>query len=156
MIKTAILTISDTRKPANDKSGEALKELLPKEKYELCAYDIVKDERKLIQKKLVGYADTLKVDLVLTTGGTGIGPRDVTPEATRKIIKKEVNGLAELIRSEGYKKARTAVLSRGVAGVRGQTLIVNLPGSPKGAKESLEIVLEILEHALEMLKGGGH
>ncbi len=156
MIKTAILTVSDTRKPETDKSGEAIKGLLQAGKFEICAYDLVKDEQELIQKKLTEYADSLGADLVLTTGGTGIGPRDVTPEATRGIIEKEVSGISELIRAEGYRKAKTAVLSRGIAGVRKETLIVNLPGSPKGAKESLEIILDILEHALEMLKGGGH
>ena len=156
MIKVGILSVSDTRKKDTDRSGEVIRRLLAKDRFEVCEYDVVRDEKNQIKKFLIKYADAFKVDLVLTTGGTGIGPRDVTPEATREIIEKEVCGIADLIRAKGYRKAKTAVLSRGVAGVRKGTLIVNLPGSPKGAKESLGFILDILEHSIEMLRGGGH
>lgn len=156
MIKTAILTISDSRKSGNDLSGEAIKAMLAKEGHEICEYCIVRDEKDQIKEKLLRYADVLKIDLVLTTGGTGIGPRDVTPEATKEIIEKEVIGISELMRAKGYEKTKSAVLSRGVAGVRKGTLIINLPGSPKGAEESLGFILDILDHAMKMLKGGGH
>lgn len=156
MIKAGIVTISDTRKKETDRSGEVLREMLANAGYEVCGCDIVKDEKEQIKEKLVEYADELKVDLLLTTGGTGIGPRDVTPEATKEVIEKEVTGISELIRAEGYKKAKTAVISRGMTGIRKGTLIINLPGSPKGAGESLGFVLDILDHAVEMIRGGGH
>lgn len=156
MIKVAILTISDTRKKENDKSGEAIQKLLEGGNYEICEYDIVRDEKDLIKERLIKYSDVLKVDLLLTSGGTGLGPRDVTPEATKEVIDKEVQGIPELIRSKGYKKTKRAILSRGIAGVRKGTLIINLPGSPKGAEESLAFILDILSHAVEMLKGSGH
>ena len=98
----------------------------------------------------------MRVDLVLTTGGTGFGPRDFTPEATREVIEKEVPGIPEAIRIESLKFTRRAMLSRAVAGIRGRTLIINLPGSSKGAKESLEVVLEVLPHGLEMIEGKEH
>jgi molybdopterin adenylyltransferase len=156
MIKVAIITVSDTRTIDTDLSGEAIRGLLDKNKYEICEWDIVKDEKEQIKGKIIQYADSLKADLILTTGGTGIGPRDVTPEATREAIEKEVHGISELIRAKGYEKAKTAVISRGVAGIRKGTLIINLPGSPKGAKESLGFILDIIGHAVEMLRGGGH
>jgi molybdopterin adenylyltransferase len=156
MIKVAIITISDTRSVKTDLSGEAIRGLLDKNNYEICETCIVKDEKEQIKAKIIECADTLKADLILTTGGTGIGPRDVTPEATREAIEKEVLGIAELMRAKGYEKAKTAVISRGVAGIRKGTLIINLPGSPKGARESLEFVLDIIGHAVEMMRGGGH
>ena len=107
-------------------------------------------------RELTRLADECGCDLVFTTGGTGLGPRDVTPEATLSVCDRLVPGLGELMRAAGLKKTRNAVLSRGIAGMRGRTLIVNLPGSPKAVRECLEVILEILPHALEMMRGGGH
>jgi molybdenum cofactor synthesis domain-containing protein len=121
-----------------------------------AAYDIVPDEKARIEEKLLHYCDTLKVKVVFTTGGTGFGGRDVTPEATGQVIEKVIPGLGELMRSEGLKKTKKAALSRGICGIRKGTIIINLPGSPKAVKESLDAVLDLIPHAVEMLEGGGH
>ena len=110
----------------------------------------------IIAKKLKHYSDKLKADIVITTGGTGLGPRDVTPEATLSVIERDVPGLAEYMRLEGLKKTRRSILSRGVCGMRKKTLIINLPGSPKGVKESLGLIIDIIPHALHMMAGHGH
>ncbi len=158
MIKTAILTVSDScsQQEREDISGRTIRNLLPADKFEICEYKIVADKQENIAKELIHFADESKVDIVLTTGGTGLGPRDVTPEATAGVCEKMVPGLAETMRAEGLKKTKNAILSRSVAGVRGNTLIINLPGSPKAVAESLEVILEVLPHAIEMLGGGGH
>ncbi len=156
MIKVAILTLSDTRKKDEDLSGKIIRDMLNKEIFEISEYDVIRDEKKEIREKLFYYTDKLRLDLVLTIGGTGLGPRDVTSDVTKEIIEKEVPGIPELMRMEGFKKTNRAVLSRSAAGIRKETLIVNLPGSPKGAKDSLSCILEILPHAVLMLKGGGH
>lgn len=156
MIKVAILTISDTRKKEQDLSGKAISDLLSKDVFQVCEYDVVRDEKDKIKDKLVHYADVLRLELVLTNGGTGFGPRDVTPEATKDVLEKEIPGIPELIRMEGLKKTDRSILSRAVAGIRKNTIIVNLPGSPKGAAESLSCILEVLPHAIQMLKGAGH
>lgn len=155
MIKTAILTVSDTRTKENDASGKAIKELLG-DGFEACAYDIVRDEKEEIKNKLIRYADSLKVDLILTTGGTGLGPRDVTPEATLEVIERQIPGISEYMRMEGLKYTDKSILSRGVSGIRKNAIIINLPGSPKAVKESLTPVLGVISHALSMLKGAGH
>jgi len=158
MTKVAILTVSDScaGQKRQDVSGQTIRGMLPADRFEVCEYKIVPDERSDIENELIHFADELKVDIVFTTGGTGLGPRDVTPEATAAVCPRMVPGLAEAIRLEGVKKAKNAVLSRAVAGVRGNTLIINLPGSPKAVKESLEIVLDVLPHAVDMLQGKGH
>ena len=158
MIKVAILTVSDScsQRKREDVSGQTIKNVLPNDKFEICEYKIVADEIEDIKKELIHFADQLKTDIVLTTGGTGLGPRDVTPEATADVCQKIVPGLAEAMRSEGLKKTKNAMLSRGVAGIRGNTLIINLPGSPKAVKESLQIILDVLPHAVDMMRGGGH
>ena len=158
MIKTAILTVSDScsQQKREDASGQTIRDLLPADKFEVCEYKIVADEQEDIAKELIRFADETRIDIVLTTGGTGLGPRDVTPEATIGVCEKMVPGLAEAMRAEGLKKTKNAILSRSVAGVRGNTLIINLPGSPKAVAESLEVILEVLPHAIEMLGGGGH
>jgi molybdenum cofactor synthesis domain-containing protein len=130
--------------------------MLPADRFEICEHKIVPDERVDIQRELVHFADELKVDVVFTAGGTGLGPRDVTPEATSAVCERMVPGLAEAIRQEGLKKTKNAMLSRAVAGVRKSTLIINLPGSPKAVKESLEVILGVLPHAMDMLAGKGH
>ena len=152
MLTVAILTLSDkgSKGEREDLSGPAIAEFL-KGLGDVKYYDILPDERDMIREKILEYVD--KVDLVLTTGGTGLSPRDVTPEATRDIIEREVPGIAEAMRMEGMKKTTRAMLSRAVAGVRGRTLIINLPGSPKAVRENLEVIRDILCHAVEKIKG---
>lgn len=153
MIKAAILTLSDkgSKGEREDRSGPAIKELLKGIGADVEYYEILPDERELIVKKLIEYAS--KVDLILTTGGTGLSPRDVTPEATREVIEKEIPGIPEMMRIEGIKKTPRAILSRSVAGVRGKTLIINLPGSPMAVKENLEVIMDVIPHAIEKIKG---
>lgn len=152
MITVAVLSISDkgSRGEREDKSGQLISEII-KKIGKIKFYDIVPDEIDLIKHKLFEYIG--KVDLVLTTGGTGLSPRDVTPEATREVIQKEVPGIAEALRIEGLKKTNKSILSRGIAGVRDQTLIINLPGSPIAVKEGLDIILDVIPHAIEKIKG---
>jgi len=158
VIKVAVLTVSDScsKGQREDISGQTIRESLPSDKFEICDYKVVADERQSITEQLIHFADELKVDIVLTTGGTGLGPRDVTPEATAAVCRRMVPGLAEAIRLEGLKKTKNAMLSRGIAGIRENTLIINLPGSPKAVAESLEIILDVLPHAKDMLLGRGH
>ncbi|MHC4739514.1 MAG: MogA/MoaB family molybdenum cofactor biosynthesis protein [Planctomycetota bacterium] len=158
MIKVAILTVSDScsAQRREDISGQTIKEMLEGEKFEICDYKIVADEHREIRKQLIHFADETKVDIILTTGGTGLGPRDVTPEATTEVCQRMVPGLAEMMRLEGLKKSKNSILSRAAAGIRGNTLIINLPGSPKAVRQSLEIILDVLSHAVDMLLGKGH
>lgn len=153
MISVAILTLSDkgSKGERQDLSGPAIGDMLKGIGAEIKHYEILPDEKEMIKEKLIEFSP--KVDLIITTGGTGLSPRDVTPDATREVIDREIPGIAEIMRSEGIKKTRRSMLSRAVAGVRGQTLIVNLPGSPKAVKENLEVVLDILSHAIEKIKG---
>ena len=155
MIKVGILTISDkgSRGEREDLSGKVIEEIIRKINGEVKYYQIIPDEKDIIQEELIKAVDKLYLDLILTTGGTGLGKRDVTPEATLAIIEKEVPGISEIIRNESFKKINRAILSRGVAGIRKESLIINLPGSPKGARESLEIILDALPHGIEILKG---
>lgn len=157
MIRVAILTVSDTRTNETDESGKTIEKILAEEKnFRVEAYDVVPDKKKKITEKLISYADSLNIDIVLTTGGTGLSPRDVTPEATLEVVEKEVSGLSDYIRMKGAEKTKRALLSRGTAGVRGKTLILNLPGSPRGVEESLRFVVDIIPHALDMMQGKGH
>ncbi len=158
MIKVAILTVSDScsKGQREDVSGQTIKNVLPDDKFEICEYKIVPDEQQSISEELVKFADVVSADIVFTTGGTGLGPRDVTPEATASVCQKMVPGLTETMRLEGLKKSRNAILSRAVAGIRENTLIINLPGSPKAVKESIEAVLNVLDHAVDMMAGLGH
>ena len=155
MIKVGILTISDkgSRGEREDLSGKVIEEVIRKINGEVKYYQIIPDEKNVIQEELIKAVDKLHLDLILTTGGTGLAKRDVTPDATLEVIEKEVSGISEIIRSESFKKTNRAILSRGVAGIRKESLIINLPGSPKGVRESLEIVLEALPHGIEILKG---
>jgi molybdopterin adenylyltransferase len=155
MIKVGILTISDkgSKGEREDLSGKVIEEVVKKISGEVKYYQIIPDEKDIIQEELIKAVDKLHLDLILTTGGTGFAKRDVTPEATLEVIEKEVSGISEIIRSESFKKTNRAILSRGVAGIRKESLIINLPGSPKGARESLGIVLEALPHGIEILKG---
>jgi len=157
-IKAAILTVSDRCSQGHrvDASGPALREILTAGGYEIGGASLVPDDRDAIVRELTRFADEGGCDLVFTTGGTGLGPRDVTPEATLLVCDRVVPGLGELIRAQSLKKTPHAALSRGTAGLRGRTLIVNLPGSPKAVRECLEAILEVLPHAVAMLRGGGH
>lgn len=153
MIKVAVLTLSDkgSKGKRKDTSGPAIEKMLKKIDAEVVSYDILPDEKALIKKKLISLCR--KADLVLTTGGTGLSPRDVTPDATREVIKQEIPGIAETMRYEGLKKTPYSMLSRAVAGVRNRTLIINLPGSPKAVRENLAAVIKVLPHAIEKIKG---
>ncbi len=156
MIKICILTVSDTRIKESDESGNKIQAFFSRKDCKILQRDIVKDAKELIQKKIVYYIDELQTDIVFTTGGTGFSSRDVTPEATKEIVEKEVPGISEFLRAQGLKKTNRAILSRGISGIRKTSLIVNLPGSPSGVLDSLEALQEILPHAVEMLKNIGH
>ena len=155
MFTAGILTISDkgSRGERQDKSGEAIREILSSIDVRIVNYDIVPDEKEPIIEKLVKWADEDNLDVVVTTGGTGLTPRDVTPEATLAVVDRIVPGFAEAMRTESLKKTPHAMLSRAVVGTRGKCLIVNLPGSPKAVRECLEVILPALPHAMETLKG---
>jgi len=154
-IKFAILTISDKayKGEREDKSGPLLRNIIIENQGEVRIMKIIPDERELIEKELKEIADKEEVDVILTTGGTGFSPRDVTPEATKAIIEREAPGLGEAMRLKSLEITPHAMLSRAVAGMRKKTLIVNLPGSPKGAKENFEIILPALKHGIEILRG---
>ena len=156
-MRAGVLTISDKASKGErvDTSGAAIAELLGTIDASIERTDVVPDEAPQISDTLRSWADSGELDLIITTGGTGLSPRDVTPEATAEVIERPAPGLGELMRSEGLKHTPMAALSRGVAGVRGRCLIVNLPGSEKGVRESLMAVIDILPHAVEILRGGG-
>ena len=158
MIRVGVITISDkaSRGERTDESGEAIKKAVKRFEGRVVAYDIVPDEIADIVEKLKEYADEKKLELILTTGGTGFSPRDVTPEATKKVLDREAPGISEFLRREGAKKTERAILSRAVAGIRALSLIINLPGSSRGSKESLEAILEELGHGLDMLREKEH
>lgn len=155
-IKTAILTISTrgSQGRQEDTSGQAIKEILQKIDADIVDYVIIPDDRGQIMTQLKKMVDTIKADLVLTTGGTGLSPTDVTPEATLQVIDRRVPGLEEAMRMAGFKKTPHALLSRAVAGIRKNTLIINFPGSPKGVRENLEAILPAIPHGVKILKGG--
>jgi molybdopterin adenylyltransferase len=155
MFTLGILTISDksSRGEREDESGKVIRELLAALNVHLVKYDVVPDEREVISEKLVEWADKEGVDLIITTGGTGLSPRDVTPEATLAVLDRMAPGFAEAMRVESLKKTPAAMLSRAVCGIRGWSLIINLPGSPRAVRECLEVILPALPHAMEVLKG---
>lgn len=155
MIRTAIITLSDkgSKGEREDESGPVIRGMIAEIDAVVEHYEILPDEKTLLAKTLARLSDSCKIDLILTTGGTGVGPRDVTPEATRSVIDFELPGMAEAMRSESLKKTSRAMISRAVAGVRKQTLIINLPGSPRAVRENLAVVLPALSHAVEKIKG---
>ena len=153
-ISVGILTVSDrsARGERPDTSGSALSQIISQQGWKVDASAIVADEFDQIIATLIKWSGELHIDLILTTGGTGFAPRDITPEATRQVIQKEAPGLAEAMRSQGARTNPHSILSRAVAGIRNKTLIINLPGSPSGASESLEAILAVLPHAIEILQ----
>jgi molybdopterin adenylyltransferase len=152
-IKAVVLSVSDTRTPDNDVSGDALIELLRSIGAEVAEKLIISDDLNDLRETLYVLTEREDVNLIMTTGGTGFGPRDNIPEATRTVIEREAPGLAEAMRAETMKNTPFAMLSRGVCGVRGKTLIINLPGSPKGVMECFGVVRPILHHAVDQVSG---
>lgn len=157
-MRVAILTISDSvsRGTSEDRSGPGLVDRCRALDWEIVSTQVCADDRQWIEGFLKTVADSRAADLVLTTGGTGLGPRDVTPEATMAVADRLIPGFAEQMRAEGMKKTPRAIMSRAVAAIRATTLIINLPGSPKGAVESLDAVASLLPHAIEVLHGHHH
>ncbi len=154
-LRARLLILSDavSRGEREDQSGPVVRELLETRGWQVAPAEILSDDLDAIRRRLLALTDTDDFDAIVTSGGTGVGPRDVTPEATRAILEKEIPGLAELMRAEGTKKTPRAALSRGVVGVRRAKLIVNLPGSPRGARESLESIVDLLPHVVDLIQG---
>ncbi len=156
MFKAGVLTISDStsRGLREDSGGPLICEFLEKSgDFEIAAHDVCPDEKDRISSLLIIWVDDLGLDLIITTGGTGLSPRDVTPEATEAVVERVVPGISEAIRAFGLKKTSRAMLSRGIAGVRGRCLIINLPGSPKAVRDGLEAVGDVLVHAILKIQG---
>ena len=155
MINIGILTISDKGSKGQrlDKSGETIRNVVSSMNARVLKYEIVPDEKEIIVDTLSDWADSLELDVILTTGGTGLSKRDVTPEATLSIVDREVPGISEAMRVKSLEKTPTAMLSRAVVGQRGECLIINLPGSTKAVKECLEVIMPVLPHAMEIIKG---
>ena len=154
-IQAAVVTVSDKGYAGQrqDISGPLLRDLLVAIEVDIVHEQTVPDEPELISSVLRELADVHRLDVVVTTGGTGPAPRDLTPEATRAVIEREMPGLAEIMRAEGYRKTPLAVMSRGVAGIRGSCLIINLPGNPKAVRDGMEVLAPILGHAVQMIRG---
>lgn len=155
MFKVGIITSSDKGYVGEreDKSGELIKDIVTHEGYEVARYIVLPDEKEELEKEMIYMADELCVDLILTTGGTGFAKRDVTPEATLNVVNRLAPGISEAMRYYSLTITKRAMLSRGVSGIRNNTLIVNMPGSPKAVKESLEYIIDSLHHGLEILTG---
>ncbi len=155
MIRTAVLTISDSaaRGVREDLSGPALEQRCRELGWEVAGMKTIADNEDAIVRQLCDWADNTGVSLILTTGGTGVAARDVTPEATRRVLQRELPGIAELMRTKGLEQTKFSALSRAVAGTRGRTLIVNLPGSPRGALHSFDAIRDLVPHVADLLSG---
>jgi len=155
LITAGIITVSDkgSRGEREDLSGREIEQLLLEISIQATEYDIIPDEREVIGNTLIRYVDEKKIDLIITTGGTGVSPRDVTPDATLDVIEQEIPGMAEAMRRESTAKTPHGMISRAVVGIRKQSLIVNLPGSPRAVRENLSVILPALRHAIEKIKG---
>ncbi|WP_437629407.1 MogA/MoaB family molybdenum cofactor biosynthesis protein [Clostridium paraputrificum] len=153
MYTVAIVTSSDkgSKGEREDKSGAVIREIVEKSGFQVKRYVILQDEKELLKEEFIYLADELGVNLVLSTGGTGFSPRDITPEATKEIVERETPGISEAIRMFSLNITKRAMLSRAVSGIRKKTLIVNLPGSPKACKEALDFVLEDIKHGIDIL-----
>ena len=154
VLRFGVLTVSDRASSGErpDASGPALVQVIAAQGWQVIRQDTVPDDVKILRETMAAWADQGDLDIILSTGGTGFAPRDVTPEATRAVIDREAPGLAEAMRAASAAKSKHAMLSRGVAGLRGKVLIINLPGSPKAAVENLQTVLPALEHAVHLLR----
>lgn len=155
-LQAVVITISDSRKKDQDESGKLIISALTANGFNIVDYKIIPDEIILIEQELIHYSDKLKVNIIITTGGTGVGPRDVTPEATKKIIEKEVSGLSENLRDYGQSRTPLSMLSRGISGIRGNTLIVNMPGSTNAVSQSINALFPGVMHIFGMIEGHGH
>lgn len=157
MFTVGILTVSDRgwHRERHDRSGEVIREVLSEIDARVVNYAVVPDEKELIAERLTIWADGGDIDVIITTGGTGLGPRDVTPEATLSVVDRLAPGFTEAMRAESLEKTPRAMLSRAVSGIRGSCLIINLPGSPRAVRECLEVILPVLPHGVETLKGLG-
>jgi molybdopterin adenylyltransferase len=153
--RAVVITVSDrgARGEREDGSGPEIARLIQTMGIEIVGRQIIPDEKEMIRLALIEWSDGEKTDLILTTGGTGVSPRDVTPDATREVIEREIPGMAEAMRHQSLTLTPHAMISRAIAGIRGRTLIINLPGSPKGARENLSVILPALLHAVEKIKG---
>lgn len=154
-MRTAIVTLSDkgSKGERQDESGTVIRDMMASIGASIERYELLPDEQSLIAETLARLCDSGGIDLIITTGGTGVAPRDVTPEATREVIERELPGMAEAMRAESLKKTPHAMISRAVAGIRKRTLIINLPGSPRAVRENLAVVLPALAHTVEKIKG---
>jgi cyclic pyranopterin monophosphate synthase len=157
-IRTGVIVVSDSVAAGKrvDKSGKFIAKTLRERKFDVTEYKVIPDDSSVIKKLLLKYSDELHLNLIITTGGTGLGRRDVTPDTTRSVIEKEITGIAEGNRAYGQRRTPLSMLSRGVAGIRGTSLIINIPGSLRAVSESLDFLFPGLEHAFKMMEGHGH